>query len=99
MQKESEQILEYHDKYVQNDTTLLADAFESFWKFMKVYFHLAPAFPWPACLKKTRVKVELLMDIDMLLMAEKTPWVECVILYIALQKEITNTWKPMTPKI
>ena len=37
------------------------------------------------------VKVELLMDIDMLLMAEKTPWVECVILYISLQKEITNT--------
>ena len=38
---------------------------------MKTYFHFAPVFPWPACLKNTRVKVELLMDIVMLLMAEK----------------------------
>ena len=31
----------------------------------------APGLPWLACLKKTRVKLELLTDIDMLLMVEK----------------------------
>ena len=35
------------------------------------HFLSAPGLAWQACLKKTKVKLELLTDIDMLLMAER----------------------------
>ena len=35
------------------------------------YFYSAPGLAWKACLKKTKIKLELLTDIDMLLMVEK----------------------------
>ena len=35
------------------------------------HFLSAPGLAWQACLKKTKVKLELLTDIDMLLMVEK----------------------------
>ena len=67
-----------HDLYVQNDTLLLADVFENFRdKCMEIYgldpahFLSAPRLAWQACLKKTKVELELLTDIDMLLMVEK----------------------------
>ena len=54
---------EYHDLYVQSDTLLLADVFETFRKVcMKMYeldpayFLSAPRLAWNACLKKTEVK-------------------------------------------
>ena len=60
------------------DTLLLADVFENFRdKCIEIYeldpahFLSAPGLPWQACLKKTKVEVELLTDIDMLLMVEK----------------------------
>ena len=69
---------DYHDFHVQSDTLLLADVFENFRnKCVKIYelypahFLPAPALAWQACLKKTGIKLELLTDIDMLLMAEK----------------------------
>ena len=69
---------EYHDLYVQCDTFLLADVFENFRnKCIEIYeldpahFLSAPGLAWQACLKKTKVKLELLTDIDMLLMVEK----------------------------
>ena len=34
-------------------------------------FYLHPDLAWQACLKKTKVKLELLTDIDMLLMVKK----------------------------
>ena len=34
------------------------------------HFLSAPGLAWQACLKKTKVKLELLTDIDMLLMVE-----------------------------
>ena len=68
----------YHDLYVQSDTLLLADVFENFRnKCIEIYeldpahFLSAPGLAWQACLKKTKVKLELLTDIDMLLMVEK----------------------------
>ena len=36
-----------------------------------VYFVSAPGLAWQACLKKTKVKIELLTDYDMLLKIEK----------------------------
>ena len=68
----------YHDLYVKSDTLLLADVFQNFRKMcIKVYeldpahFLSAPGLAWQACLKKTRAKLELLTDVDMLLMVEK----------------------------
>ena len=67
----------YHDLYVQSDTLLLADVFENFRnKCIEIYeldpahFLSAPGLAWQACLKKTKVELELLTDIDMLLMIE-----------------------------
>ena len=64
--------------YVQCDTFLLADVFENFRnKCIEIYeldpahFLSAPGLAWQACLKKTKVELELLTDIDMLLMVEK----------------------------
>ena len=60
------------------DTLLLADVFENFrnkclekYDLDPSYFYSIPGLAWQACLKKTQVKLELLTDIDMLLMAEK----------------------------
>ena len=67
-----------NDLYVQCDTLLLADVFENFRdKCIEIYeldpthFLSAPGLAWQACLKKAGVKLELLADIDMLLIAEK----------------------------
>ena len=64
--------------YVQSDTLLLADVFENFknkcieiHELDPVHFLSASGLAWQACLKKTRVKLELLTDIDMLLIVEK----------------------------
>ena len=69
---------DYHDLYVQSDTLLLADVFESFKNMcIKVYeldsahFLTAPELAWQGCLKKTEVELELLTDNDMLLMVEE----------------------------
>ena len=57
---------------------MLADVFETIRNMcIKVYeldpaqFLSAPGLAWQACLKKTKVQLELLTDVDMLLMVEK----------------------------
>ena len=69
---------EYHDFYVQSDTLLLADVFESFRNMCIKVYEVDPAhflslsgLAWQACLKKTNIKLELLTDYDMLLMVEE----------------------------
>ena len=69
---------EYHDLYVQLDTELLADVFENFrkvclkeYKLEPCYFVSAPGLAWTAMLKLTKVKLELLTDVDMLSMFEE----------------------------
>ena len=69
---------DYHDLYVQSDALQLAGIFENFretcikiYRLDRTYFVSAPGLAWQACLKMTKVKLELLMDIDMLLMFEK----------------------------
>ena len=69
---------DYHDFYVQSDALLLADVFENFRDKCIEIYELDPAhflsssgLAWQACLKKTKVELELLTNMDMLLMAEK----------------------------
>ena len=69
---------ECHDLYVQSDTLLLADVFERFRNMcIKIYepdlakFLSVPGLAWQPALKKTKVKLDLLIDIDMLLMKGK----------------------------
>ena len=64
--------------YVQRDTLLLADVFENFrdkcieiCELDPAHFLSAPGLAWQACLKKTKVELELLTNIDMLLIVEK----------------------------
>ena len=69
---------EYHDLYLKTDVILLANVFEEFRKVClknygldPVHFYTAPGLAWKACLKKTRIRLELLFDPDMLLMFER----------------------------
>ena len=66
---------EYHDLYLKMDVILLANIFEAFRKVCldnygldPVHFYMAPGLVWKACLKKTKIRLELLLDPDMLLM-------------------------------
>ena len=69
---------EYHDLYLKTDVILLANVFEAFRKvclknygFDPAHFYTAPGLARKACLKKTRICLELLLDPDMLLMFER----------------------------
>ena len=69
---------EYHDLYVQCNTLLLEMYLKtletSVLKYMDLIlliFLSTPGLAWQVCLKKTRVELELLTDIDILLMVEK----------------------------
>ena len=68
----------YHDLHVQSDTLLLADVFENFrcmcikeYELDPPHFLSLPGLPFPSCLKKTNIELELLTDYDMLLMVEE----------------------------
>ena len=57
---------------------MLADVFENYrnncfkiYELDPAHFLSEPGLAWQACLKKTKVKLELLPDVDMLLMVEK----------------------------
>ena len=57
---------------------MLAGEFENFrnknieiYELDPAHFVSAPGLAWQACLKKSRVELELLTDIDMLLMVQK----------------------------
>ena len=69
---------EYHDLYLRTDVILLANVFESFRKVCldnygldPAHFYTAPGLAWKACLKKTGIRLDLLLDPDMLLMVER----------------------------
>ena len=69
---------EYHDIYLKSDVLALADVFENFRNMCLKTYHLdpahyytAPGLSWDAMLKQTRVRLELINDIDMYLMVEK----------------------------
>ena len=69
---------EYHDLYLKMDVILLANVFKAFRKVCldnygldPAHFYTAPGLVWKACLKKTRIRLELLLDPDMLSMFER----------------------------
>ena len=73
-----ENLGDYHDLYVQIDTLFLADVFENFrdiclkeYELDPAHFLLLPGLAWQACLKKTNIELELLINYDMLLMVEE----------------------------
>ena len=75
---EIKKLEEYHDLYDQGNTLLLANVFENFRNMcLKIYkldhtkFLSTPGLAWEVLLKKTKVKLDLLTDIDMLLMVVK----------------------------
>ena len=74
---EIKNIGEYRGLYVWTDALLLADVSENFQKlYLKLCnlnlakFLSAPGLPWQADLRKTKVKINLLTDVDMLLRLE-----------------------------
>ena len=69
---------DYHHLYMQSDTLLLADVFQTFsdmcinvYELDPAHFLSLPGLAWQACLKKTNIELELLTDYDMLLMVEE----------------------------
>ena len=79
---------------------MLADVYENFrnmcldiYELDPVYFVSAPGLAWQACLKKTKVELELLTDINMLLMVEKELEAEFAKQYIGMLKQIKSILK------
>ena len=69
---------DYHDLYLRNDVTLLADVFETYrnacmktYKLDPAHYYTSPGLSWDALLKKTQVELELITDYDMYLFIEK----------------------------
>ena len=69
---------EYHDLYLQSDVLLSADVFENFRNAYMQYYGLdprhyftSPGLSWDAMLKMTKVKLELMTDINMYQFIEK----------------------------
>ena len=64
--------------HVQSNTLLLADVIENCWNMClqingldPTHFLSAPGLAWQSALKKTKEKLDLLPDIDMLLLGER----------------------------
>ena len=69
---------DYHDLYMTSDVILLADVFENFrdicmenYDLDPCWYYTSPGLAWDACLKMTKIELELLSDADMVLMVEK----------------------------
>ncbi|KAB0804232.1 hypothetical protein PPYR_01202 [Photinus pyralis] len=69
---------QYSDLYLTSDVLLLADVFTNFrekcittHKLEPAFFFTAPGYTWQCMLNYTKVKLDLLSDIDMVLFVEK----------------------------
>ena len=69
---------DYHNLYLKTDVLLLSNVFETFrMTYLEhntlnlAHFYTYPGLAWQACLKKTKVSLELLTDPNMLLMFER----------------------------
>jgi len=101
-------LLDYQNLYVTTDVLLLADVFEEFRRMSLSSYHLDPAhfYTTPgltlqACLKHSKVVLELFTDIDMLLLTENG--IRGGISYIAKRESVANnqyipeTYEPTDP--
>ena len=68
----------YHDLYLKTDVLLLTDMFEKFISACLDYYGLdlchyfsSPGLSWDVMLRKTKLKLDLISDIDMHLFIEK----------------------------
>ena len=75
---EMKTLKDYLELYNETDVLLLADVFENFrsiclenYLLDPDWYFTAPGLAWDAALKITKVELELLTDVDMLLMVEK----------------------------
>ncbi|XP_018404604.1 PREDICTED: uncharacterized protein LOC108781186 [Cyphomyrmex costatus] len=75
---------EYSDLYLKTDVLLLTDVFENFrescvasYGLDPAHYYTLPGFTWDAMLKHTRVKFELLTDIDMVIFIERGGLSQC----------------------
>ena len=69
---------DYHDLYLKTDVLLLSDVFEEFrnvclkhYQLDPAWYYTSPGLAWDACLKLTKIELELLHDQDLLLMVEE----------------------------
>ena len=92
---------EYHDLYLKTVVILLANVLEEFRRVCMenygsdpAHFLMAPGLAWKACLKKTKICLELLLDPDMLQMFERGLEEESLNLLIdgLLQTILTWDW-------
>ena len=70
-------LLDYHDIYLKSDVLLLSDVFEEFrdeclstYQLDPAHYFSLPGFSWDAALKYSKVKLQLIKDIDMYEMVE-----------------------------
>ena len=75
--------------YVQSDILLLADVCLEIYELDPAHFLSAPGLKCQAALKKTKLKLDLLTDIDMLLMVEKG--IRGVMLFMKYMINMINT--------
>ena len=75
---EMKSLKDYHNLYNKVDVLLLADVFENFrdiciknYNLDPAHYYTASGLAWDAALKVTKVELELLSDMDMLLVVEK----------------------------
>ena len=91
---------DYHDLYLIADVVLLAKVYEAFrdtclrhYSLDPVHFYTSPGLAWKACLKCTGIKLELLIDPDMLLMFELGSEVELLKQFVNTHRQIINIWE------
>lgn len=92
---------EYSDLYLKTDVLLLASVFEKFrqscmanYGLDPAHYYTTPGFSWDAMLKYTKVEIELLTDIDMLLFLERGVRggiSQCSLRYAKADNEYTQT--------
>ena len=86
--------------YFKSDVLLLADVLENFrkmcleiYKLDPVRFISAPGLAWHVPLKKTKVELDILTDINILLMIEKGSRGRICNEFITMKKLIICTWR------
>ena len=95
-----ETMKDYHKLYNLSDVLLLTDIFENFrsicinhYGMDPAWYFRAPGLAWDAILKLTKVQLELLSDLHMLLMIETVSEVELHQYHTTMLKPTANIWE------